>query len=82
VILGRNSWGDEKKRNKVQSFIHAAEGTFLVHALAITYGRWFSPWSMSDSSELNELEKGLAINVCKGLEVGFWLVTGSRLRIR
>lgn len=61
---------DEGKRNKVRSFIHAAKETFLVHALSITYARWFSPKSISESGELKELEKGLSINVCKDLD---WL---------
>ena len=61
---------DEKKREKVRAWIHAAEGTFLLHALAITYARWFSPQSVKDSGELKELEKGLAVNVGKDLD---WL---------
>ncbi len=30
---------DEAARNRVRMFIHAAEGTFMVHCLAITYAR-------------------------------------------
>jgi glutathione S-transferase len=51
-------------------FIHAAEGTFMVHSLAITYARWFSPPSVHASGNLKRLEEGLAINVCKDLD---WL---------
>lgn len=51
-------------------FIHAAEGTFMVHCLAITYARWFCPQAVRESGGLLELEKGLAVNVCKDLD---WL---------
>jgi glutathione S-transferase len=61
---------DEAKRNRIRMFIHAAEGTFCIHPLAITYARWFSPRSVRDSGGLQELEKGLAVNVCKDLD---WL---------
>jgi glutathione S-transferase len=59
---------DEVKRNRIRSFIHAAEGTFLIHALAITYARWFSPSSVKESGDLKKLEEGLAINVGKDLD--------------
>ncbi|CZR59089.1 related to GTT1-glutathione S-transferase [Phialocephala subalpina] len=61
---------DEAVRNKVRMFIHAAEGTLMVHCLAITYARWFAPESVQKSGELKELEKGLAVNVGKDLD---WL---------
>ena len=61
--------GDEEKRNRVRMFIHAAEGTFMVHCLAITYARWFSPPSVHESGDLKKLEEGLAINVGKDLDV-------------
>lgn len=61
---------DEVKKNKIRSFIHAAEGTFLVHALAITYARWFAPKAMDASGDLKELKKELAISVGKDLD---WL---------
>jgi glutathione S-transferase len=60
---------DEGLRTRIKMFIHAAEGTFMAHCLAITYARWFSPPSITASS-LKELEAGLAINVCKDLD---WL---------
>jgi glutathione S-transferase len=63
-MMGGN---DEAKRNRIRTFVHAAEGTFLIHALAVTYARWFSPESVKSSGELKELEKGLAINVGKDL---------------
>lgn len=61
---------DEEKRNRVRTFIHAAEGTFMVHCLAITYARWFAPESMKSSGDLKKLEEGIAINVGKDLD---WL---------
>lgn len=60
---------DDDTRNRVRSFIHAAEGTFMVHALAIMYARWFAPPSIS-SSDLKQLEEGMAVNVGKDLD---WL---------
>jgi glutathione S-transferase len=61
---------DEERRNRIRMFIHAAEGTFMVHSLAITYARWFSPESVHQSGDLKILEEGLAINVQKDLD---WL---------
>jgi glutathione S-transferase len=61
---------DEKKRKAIRAWIHAAEGTFLLHALSITYARWFSPQSVQESGELKELERGLAVNVGRDLD---WL---------
>jgi glutathione S-transferase len=42
----------------------------MVHSLAITYARWFSPKSTYQNGDLKILEDGLAINVCKDLD---WL---------
>lgn len=61
---------DEQSRNRVRMFIHAAEGTFMAHCLAITYARWFCPESVRESGGLLELERGLAVNVCRDLD---WL---------
>ena len=62
---------DPATRNRVRMFIHAAEGTFMPHALAITYARWFAPKSFQDQPEqMKEFEKGLAVNVGKDLD---WL---------
>jgi glutathione S-transferase len=52
---------DEGMRSGVRTFIYAAEATFLVHALAITYARWFSPPSVKDPGDLEKLGEGLAI---------------------
>lgn len=62
---------DPATRNKVRMWIHAAEGTFMIHALSITYARWFAPKAFQDQpSEMKEFEKGLAVNVGKDLD---WL---------
>jgi glutathione S-transferase len=67
---GKMGGKDEALRNRIRTFIHAAEGTFMVHALAITYARWFSPQTTESSGDLKKLEEGLAINVGKDLD---WL---------
>jgi glutathione S-transferase len=61
---------DKNQRNRVRIFIHAAERMFMVHALAITYARWFTLESVKESGELKELGEGLTINVEKDLD---WL---------
>lgn len=67
---GRLFGGDDvSKKEKIRMWIHAAEGTFLIHALAITYARWNIPKSV-DAATLKEMEKGLAVNVGKDLD---WL---------
>ncbi|TID23767.1 putative glutathione S-transferase 3-like [Venturia nashicola] len=57
-------------RTRVQQWVHAAEGTFLLHALPITYARWFSPQRAQDNGDVKELEKNLSVNVQKDLD---WL---------
>jgi len=57
-------------RNRIRTFIHAAEGTFMVHALSITYARWFAPEANKSSGDLKKLEEGCAVNVGKDLD---WL---------
>jgi len=52
---------DEGMRNRIRTYIYAAEATFLLHALAITYARWFSPPSVKDPGDLEKLGEGLAI---------------------
>jgi glutathione S-transferase len=61
---------DIKQRIKVLQWVHAAEATFMVHALAITYARWNIPSSAPEV--LAQAEKGLAVNVQKDLD---WLET-------
>jgi glutathione S-transferase len=46
----------------------AAEGTFMIHALAILYARWHLPEAAKSS--LPEMERGLSKNVQKDLD---WL---------
>lgn len=57
-------------RTNVQQWIHAAEGTFLLHALAITYARWFSPKRAQENGDMEELDQSLSTNVQKDLD---WL---------
>jgi hypothetical protein len=59
---------DEGMRNRIRTFIHAAEAAVLIPALP--YARWFSPPSVKDSGDLEKLGEGLAINVSKDLD---WL---------
>ena len=65
-----DDWGEQDgaQKTKTHTFIHAAEGTFFVHALPITYASWFSPKFVSESGDLKKLEEGLAINVSKYLD--------------
>jgi glutathione S-transferase len=67
---GRMIPAQQPTRKDVQQWVHAAEGAFLLHALAITYARWFSPQRAQDNGDVQELEKGLGINVQKDLD---WL---------
>lgn len=57
------------ERYKTMIWVHAAEGTFLLHALAITYTRWNAPEDLADGHK-NGLEKGLSMSVLKDLD---WL---------
>ncbi|OAG10670.1 uncharacterized protein CC84DRAFT_1237598 [Paraphaeosphaeria sporulosa] len=57
---------------KVLQWLHAAEATFLLHALAITYVRWNIPSSAAEQGVLEQMEAGLAVNVQKDLD---WLET-------
>lgn len=56
-------------RWRVQMWMHSAEGTFLLHALAITYARWNVPEGMSEEDR-EAMEKGLGGNVQNDLQ---WL---------
>lgn len=49
-LLGDKS--DEATCNRIRAFIHAAEGVFMPHALAVTYARWFSPESAKKNGDL------------------------------
>ncbi|PVH78607.1 glutathione S-transferase [Cadophora sp. DSE1049] len=61
---------DHLLRNRIRSFIHAAEGTFMPHALAVTYARWNAIEDMKINGDLQRLEEGLYGNVLRDLE---WL---------
>jgi glutathione S-transferase len=62
---GRLGGQDEAEKTTIRTSIHAAEGTFCVHALPHNLRRWFSPKSVSESGDLKKLEEGLAINVAR-----------------
>lgn len=50
-------------RAKVREFIAAAEGTFLMHALAVLYARLQMPEPAKTDGTLDKLESGLSKNV-------------------
>lgn len=54
--------GDPKRYQQLQ-WLHASEGTFLTHGLAITYVRW-----NQKSGNVAETEEGLSKNVQKDLD--------------
>lgn len=58
--------------SKVRQWIHAAEGTFMVHSLAILYARWMISDPGKSDSTLDKLEQGMSVNVQKDLN---WLET-------
>lgn len=57
-------------RSKVRQWIHAAEGTFMVHGLAILYARWMISEPAKSDGTLDKLEEGMSVNVQKDLD---WL---------
>jgi glutathione S-transferase len=59
------------QRIKVLQWIHAAEGTFLLHGLAITYARLNIPKATQEEI-LSQTEEGLSVNVQRDLD---WLET-------
>ncbi|KIW80140.1 hypothetical protein Z517_06755 [Fonsecaea pedrosoi CBS 271.37] len=59
---------ERRARAKVREWMAAAEGTFMLHALAILYTRWRLP--KAASTYLAEMEQGLAPNVHNDLN---WL---------
>jgi glutathione S-transferase len=59
-------------RTRVREWLHAAEGTFLTHALAIARAKRFSP-AYALTSVLPQMVKGMSVNVQKDLD---WLENG------
>ncbi|CZT50278.1 related to GTT1-glutathione S-transferase [Rhynchosporium secalis] len=59
---------DPIPRNRIRAFIHAAEGTFMPHALAVTYARWNATENMKNNNDLQKMEEGLYVNVVKDLQ--------------
>lgn len=60
---------DPAERIKLRQWVHAAEATFMVHALAILYARWHVPKD-APSGTLDATERGMSILVQKDLS---WL---------
>ena len=54
----------------MREFTHAAEATFLIHALAVLYARLSIPEPAKSDGTLDALEKGLGKNVHNDLD---WL---------
>ena len=59
---------DISQRCKAYEWLHAAEGTFMLHALAILYARWKLPEAAKE--HLPEMESSLSTNVQNDLN---WL---------
>ncbi|ETS87244.1 hypothetical protein PFICI_01072 [Pestalotiopsis fici W106-1] len=58
---------DPDVRAKTREWVHAAEGVFMLHGLAVLYARWTIPEN-AKSAALPEMEKKLAVNVHKDLD--------------
>lgn len=67
--VGRMLPKSQPERWRTQLWIQSAEGTFLLHALAITYARWNLPEGLSDEQK-DAMEKGMSVNVQNDLQ---WL---------
>lgn len=63
---------DRALRAKTQTFIHAAEGTLALHALAVLYFRWNVPATLREANPdaIAEAEAKLSVNVQKDMD---WL---------
>lgn len=64
---------DTALRCQTYEWLHAAEGTFMLHALAILYARWKLP--AAAGQYLPELEQGLSANVHNDLN---WIETALK----
>ncbi|KAF1947165.1 glutathione S-transferase [Clathrospora elynae] len=62
---------DPKERVKVRQWVHAAEATFALHAIAILYARWNIPKDAPEGT-IEAAEKGMSANVQSDLS---WLET-------
>ena len=65
----------KERRRKVLTFIHASEGTIMLHALAILYLRASATEEVKRSGSLKEMEGVLARNVVRDLD---WLEGGLK----
>lgn len=55
-------------RTQVQQWVHAAEGTLMMHGLPVLYVRWFAPESAKESGAVDEMVEKLSANVQKNLD--------------
>lgn len=54
----------KNNRAKVREWLYAAEGTLMLHAMAILYTRWKVPEDQANRQDLiRTMEEGLAVNV-------------------
>ncbi|KAI0146715.1 glutathione S-transferase [Pestalotiopsis sp. NC0098] len=57
---------DPQVRAKTREWVHAAEGVFALHGIAVLYARWTIPEDAK--AALPEMEEKLAVNVRKDLD--------------
>jgi len=59
-------------RAQVQTWVHAAEGTFMVHGLAVLYAKWNFPAALKEShaKEFDKMIASMSVNVHKDFD---WL---------
>ncbi|KAL9061524.1 MAG: hypothetical protein Q9162_000056 [Coniocarpon cinnabarinum] len=66
-LIPRAEEGKTYLRGRVLTFVHAAEGMIMLHALAILYFRWNVPQAFRESSEgiemMRETERNMSVNV-------------------
>lgn len=60
---------DPSQRADVRMWVHASEGQFLLHALAITYARWGATAEVQQNG-LEQMQEFMSINVKRDLR---WL---------
>lgn len=65
---------NEHIRTQVQTWIHAAEGTFMVHGLAVLYTLWNFPAAFKESNadDFDKMIAAISVNVQKDFD---WLET-------
>jgi glutathione S-transferase len=56
---------DSATRVQCLRWVHAAEATYALHALAILYTRWFGA---DNPAAAEKTEEGMSVNVCKDMD--------------